>query len=128
MARQRNASHDRPEGGALNAAISEVVVRLMAQRTGRGPTKARTTIDRDVIVVVLQNSLTSGEQFLVDSDHSEQVLDMRRAYQAAMRTDCVAAVEALTDRTVTAFMSANHIEPDLAAEVFVLEPEPLPPV
>jgi uncharacterized protein YbcI len=128
MARQRNASHDRPEGGALNAAISEVVVRLMAQRTGRGPTKARTTIDRDVIVVVLQNSLTSGEQFLVDRDHAEQVLDLRRAYQAAMRTDCVAAVEALTDRTVTAFMSANHIEPDLAAEVFVLEPEPLPPV
>jgi len=128
MARQRNASHDRPEGGALNAAISEVVVRLMAQRTGRGPTKARTTIDRDVIVVVLQNSLTSGEQFLVDRDHSEQVLDMRRAYQAAMRTDCVAAIEALTDRTVTAFMSANHIEPDLAAEVFVLEPESPPPV
>ena len=128
MARQPNTSPDRPEGGALNAAISEVVVRLMAQRTGRGPTKARTTIDRDVIVVVLQNSLTSGEQFLVDRDHSEQVLDMRRAYQAAMRTDCIAAVEALTDRTVTAFMSANHIEPDLAAEVFVLEPEAPPPV
>jgi uncharacterized protein YbcI len=128
MARQRNTSHDRPEGGALNAAISEVVVRLMAQRTGRGPTKARTTIDRDVILVVLQNSLTSGEQFLVDRDHSEQVLDMRRAYQAAMRTDCIAAVEALTGRTVTAFMSANHIEPDLAAEVFVLEPEAPPPV
>jgi uncharacterized protein YbcI len=128
MARQRNASHDRPEGGALNAAISEAVVRLMAQRTGRGPTKARTTIDRDVIVVVLQNSLTSGEQFLVDRDHSEQVLDTRRAYQAAIRTDCVAAVEALTDRTVTAFMSANHIEPDLAAEVFVLEPESPPSV
>jgi len=128
MARQRNASHDRPEGGALNAAISEVVVRLMAQRTGRGPTKARTTIDRDVIVVVLQNTLTSGEQFLVDRDHSEQVLDMRRAYQEAMRTDCIAAVEALTDRTVTAFMSANHIEPDLAAEVFVLEPEAPAPV
>jgi uncharacterized protein YbcI len=127
MARQRN-SPDRPEGGALNAAISEAVVRLMAQRTGRGPTKARTTIDRDLIVVVLQNSLTSGEQFLADSDRAEQVLDMRRAYQAAMRSDCIAAIEALTDRTVTAFMSANHIEPDLAAEVFVLEPAGTPPV
>jgi uncharacterized protein YbcI len=128
MARQRNASDDRPEGGALNAAISEAVVRLMAQRTGRGPTKARTTIDRDLIVVVLQNSLTSGEQFLADNDRAEQVLDMRRAYQAAMRSDCIAAIEALTDRTVTAFMSANHIEPDLAAEVFVLDPQGTPPV
>jgi hypothetical protein len=45
-----------------------------------------------------------------------------------MRSDCIAAIEALTDRTVTAFMSANHIEPDLAAEVFVLEPAGTPPV
>jgi uncharacterized protein YbcI len=39
-----------------------------------------------------------------------------------MRSDCVAAIEDLTGRTVIAFMSANHIDPDLAAEVFVLEP------
>jgi hypothetical protein len=43
-----------------------------------------------------------------------------------MRSDCVAAIEALTHRTVIAFMSTNHIEPDLAAEVFVLEPESTP--
>jgi uncharacterized protein YbcI len=126
MARQRNSPDGRPEGGALNAAISEVVVRLMAQRTGRGPTKARTTIDRDLIVVMLQDSLTSGEQFLADNHQAERVLDTRRAYQAAMRSDCVAAIEALTHRTVIAFMSTNHIEPDLAAEVFVLEPESKP--
>jgi hypothetical protein len=51
------------------------------------------------------------------------VLDMRRAYQDAMRTDCIAAIENLTSRTVTAFMSANHIDPDLAAEVFILKPQ-----
>jgi hypothetical protein len=31
------------------------------------------------------------------------------------------AVEALTGRKVVAFMSANHINPDVAAEVFVLD-------
>jgi uncharacterized protein YbcI len=41
-----------------------------------------------------------------------------------MREDLVAAVEALTGRSVLAFMSDNHIEPDLACEVFVLEPDP----
>jgi hypothetical protein len=51
------------------------------------------------------------------------VLDMRRAYQDAMRSDCIAAIEDLTGRTVQAFMSANHIDPDLAAEVFVLKPD-----
>ena len=123
MARPKTSFESHPEGGPLHAAISEAVVRLMAQNTGRGPTKARTTIDGDLIVVVLQNTLTPGERFLADDDRGEQVLDMRRAYQDAMRTDCIAAVENLTSRTVTAFMSANHIDPDLAAEVFILKPQ-----
>jgi uncharacterized protein YbcI len=126
MAQQHKSSDHRPDGGALQARISEAIVRLMAERTGRGPTKARTTINRDLIVVVLQNTLTPGEQFLADSDRAEQVLGTRRAYQDAMRTDCIAAIESLTDRTVAAFMSANHIAPDLAAEVFVLDPQEHP--
>ena len=123
MAASQDSPQDRPEGTALNGAISQAIVRLMAESTGRGPTKARTTIDGDLIVVVLQNSLTPGERYLADENRGEQVLDMRRAYQDAMRTDCIAAVENLTSRTVTAFMSANHIDPDLAAEIFVLEAE-----
>jgi hypothetical protein len=45
-----------------------------------------------------------------------------------MQSDCVVAIEALTGRTVAAFMSTNHIDPDLAAEVFVLKREAVPPV
>jgi uncharacterized protein YbcI len=112
-----------PEGGALNAAISRSVVRLLAEAAGRGPTQARTTIDRDLIVVVLQDSLTTGERYLARSDRGEQVLGTRRAYQDAMRADCIASIEDLTGRTVRAFMSVNHLDPDVAAEVFVLEPE-----
>jgi uncharacterized protein YbcI len=123
MAASQESPQDRPEGTALNGAISQAIVRLMAESTGRGPTKARTTIDRDLIVVLFGNSLTPGERYLADSDRTEQVIEMRRAYQDAMRSDCVAAVEDLTGRTVVAFMSANHIEPDFAAEVFVLKPE-----
>jgi hypothetical protein len=47
---------------------------------------------------------------------------MRSAYQDAMRSDCIRAVEELTGRTVMAFLSANHIDPDLATETFVLKP------
>ena len=118
--------HHSPEGSALNAAISRTVVRLMADASGRGPTKARTTIDRDLIVVVLQNSLTSGERYLANSGRTAHVLETRRAYQDAMSSDCIASIEDLTGRTVLAFMSANHIDPDLAAEVFILKPEPSP--
>ena len=123
MAAGPDSQHRHPTGGALQDAISQTVVRLLADSTGRGPTQARTTIDRDLIVVLLRNALTPGERYLVDRGRSEQVENMRRAYQDAMRTDCVAAIQSLTGRTIQAFMSANHVDPDLAAEVFVLEPD-----
>jgi hypothetical protein len=37
--------------------------------------------------------------------------------------DLIAAVERLTQRTVQAFISANHNEPDAAAEIFILDGE-----
>jgi hypothetical protein len=39
-----------------------------------------------------------------------------------MRDDLVGLVECELERKVIAFMSQNHIDPDLAVEVFVLEP------
>ena len=107
---------------SVSARISNAVVRLLAEATGRGPTKARTTMNGDLIVVLLANTLTKGERYLVDNGRGHQVEDMRRAYQDAIRTDCAAAIEEITGRKVAAFMSANHVDPDLAAEVFVLEP------
>ena len=40
-----------------------------------------------------------------------------------MREDLIAVVERQLDRKVLAFMSQNHIDPDLAVEVFVLQPD-----
>ena len=65
----------------------------------------------------------AGEE-LVDNDQDDFVLDMRHRFQNAMREDLIAAVEMNTERKVIAFMSENHIDPDMAAEVFVLEPQP----
>ena len=55
--------------------------------------------------------------------HEQGVLHTRGVFQALMRDELVAAVEGLTGRTVAAFMSANHIDPDIAVETFVLEPQ-----
>ena len=41
-----------------------------------------------------------------------------------MSSDASAVVEDLTGRTVIAMMGADHIGPDLAAEVFVLDAPP----
>ena len=115
--------HHRLDGGPLAASISDAIVRLLVQTTGRGPTKARTTLDRDLVVVTLQDTLARGEAMLARNGRRQQVLEMRAAYQDVMRDEAIAKIEELTRRTVVAFMSTNHIEPDLGVEVFVLEPE-----
>ena len=116
---------DSHQEGSLsaNAQISEAAVRLLREYTGRGPTRSRTTIDHDTVVVMLGDTLTKGERALVANGKAERVLQLRHDFQLAMEADLVGAVEAATDRKVVAFMSQNHIDPDLAAEVFVLEPE-----
>lgn len=112
---------DRSHDGELTAAISTVMVQLVRDYTGRGPTKARTTIRDNVVLVMLEDTLTKGEQALVAYGSADKVLDVRVEFQNAMREEAIGVVGQLTGRTVIAMMSANHIEPDLGAEVFVLD-------
>jgi uncharacterized protein YbcI len=108
--------------GQLAAAISNTVVKALARTTGRGPTKAKTTLGDNGVFVVLQDSLTVGEQSLTDAGQGQAVLDLRRRWQRVMEADVRREIEELTGRKVIGFMSDNHIDPDLAVEVFVLEP------
>ncbi|MGB0091515.1 MAG: Na-translocating system protein MpsC family protein [Solirubrobacteraceae bacterium] len=108
--------------GELAAAISRAVVRALATTTGRGPTKAKTTLGENAVFVVLQDTLTRGELNLVQAGETDAVLDLRRLWQRIMRTSCSREIEELTGRQVIGFMSDNHIDPDIAVEVFILEP------
>jgi uncharacterized protein YbcI len=105
----------------LAAAISKAVVQLFSEHTGRGPTQARTTVDGELVVVILRDSMTQGERTLVRGGKEAEVLRLRRAFQETMSGDLVAVVERLTERNVQAFMSANHTRPDAAAEIFLLD-------
>jgi uncharacterized protein YbcI len=111
----------------LGAQISRAVVQLWHEHTGRGPTKARTTITEDLVVVLMADTLLKAERNLAAAGKVEQVLSMRRAFQDTMSEELTAVVEGLTGRKVAAFMSHNHVDPDLAAELFVLEPRTVVP-
>jgi uncharacterized protein YbcI len=110
------------DNGTLNAAISNAVVHLMRESTGRGPTKARTTIRDDVVLVMLEHVLTKAESRLAAAGRADKVLELRETIQETMSLELVSTVEGLTGRRVRAFMSMNHTDPDIAAELFVLEP------
>ncbi len=95
---------------------------LLHQYTGRGPTKARTTLDGNLVAILLADTLTTGERTLVEHGRADRVMQLRHDYQNTMRDDLTAIVERELNREVIAFMSQNHINPDLAVEVFVLKP------
>lgn len=109
---------------SLALRISNLAVQVFRTYTGRGPTKARTSIHAELITVVLRDTLTKAELTLIAHGRHELVLEMRRAYQEIMRPDLVAGVREFTGRKVIAFLSANHLDPDIAIESFVLEPQP----
>jgi uncharacterized protein YbcI len=117
---------ERSTSSALYVAISNAMVGFLRDYTGRGPTRARTTIRDNVVVVMLEHTLTKGEQSLVKKGRSETVLALRQEYQDAMREESSDRVAELTGRKVIAMMSANHIDPDLAAEIYVLDGPPDP--
>jgi uncharacterized protein YbcI len=106
----------------MNAQINNGAVRVMRDYTGRGPTMARSVIHDNSVMILMGDTLTLGERRLADAGRAEQVLNNRHELQRLMRDDLVKLVEDALDRKVIAFMSTNHIDPDMAVEVFVLEP------
>ncbi len=117
---------ERSSGNFLHMALSNAIVGCLREYTGRGPTRARTTIRDNVVLVILEQTLTKGERSLVAKGRGDRVLALRQEYQAAMREESSAMVAELTGRGVIAMMSANHIDPDLGAEIYILDGAPDP--
>jgi uncharacterized protein YbcI len=109
--------------GPLTAQITNAVVGVFRDYTGRGPTKARTFLNDELVQVLLEDTMTTAERQLAQGGEREFVLQLRRKFQEAMRGDLVQAVEQLGGRKVIAFMSDNTVEPDMALESFVVEKE-----
>ena len=125
---EHTSSEEQSPGGRLKRDIANAVVRSHRRYAGRGPTRAQTFYHHNIVVVVLQDVLTVGERSLAADGRHEMVDQLRSQLQQTMRGDLVGAVERLTGCQVEAFMSANHIEPDLALELFVLDrPAPSEP-
>lgn len=100
--------------------ISNAISRLHKKYVGRGPTNARTTIDGDLVVCLLEGGYTRAEETLGEHDNVDVVAAGRIELQNVMREGMVAAVEETLGREVRSFMSANDLRRNLQAEVFVL--------
>ena len=111
------------EDGALRQQISNALVGLYKQHYGKGPIRCRTYLQPELVVVVLGGGYTASEQTMFEGGRWYEVREARQLWQDTMRARFVETIERLTARNVRAFMSANHQDPDLAVELFVLESE-----
>ncbi len=109
------------EAGGVAAEISNRVVSLLKKYSGRGPTKARTYLHDRMVICVLENALTRGEQQMADHGERVQAVENRRTFQRLIREEAKGAVEELTRRRVVAFLSDHSLDPDIGFEAFVLE-------
>ncbi len=93
----------------------------MREHYGRGPIKAKTYVLDNLIVCVLSDGFTAIARTMMEGGEPERVLEMRRDFQRMMKVRYSAMVEELTGRTVLAFLSQAHIEPDLTIEMFLTD-------
>jgi uncharacterized protein YbcI len=109
-----------PEGGELRQAISDLAVRVFADHLERGPTKVRTLLDGDIVLCLLEETMTRAERKLVDSGRERPALTMRTALRETMSSALVEGVEELTGHRVTALVSGSILAPDVTSALFVL--------
>ncbi|MFL5891988.1 MAG: Na-translocating system protein MpsC family protein [Solirubrobacterales bacterium] len=113
--------HEATQGEVL-AQISTGLVQLHSRYYGKGPTKAKTHMVNDTVISILRGGFTTVERTMIDQGRLAAVHEMRRTFQEVMEEQFTGVVQEATGRTVIAYMSQVHTNPDLAVEIFVLEP------
>jgi uncharacterized protein YbcI len=111
-----------PGLGVELAEVTKGMISLHRRFYGKGPTKAKTYVVNDTVICVLEGGFTTVERTLIEEKDVEAVLQIRRSFQRAMEDHFTEVVENALGRTVIAYMSQIHANPDLAVELFVLEP------
>ncbi len=106
--------------GETRARISKEIVRLQSEYYGKGPTKAKTYIVDDLVVVVLEESFTRAEKTLVERGEREAIQHIRRRFQQQMAESFISIVEQATGRRVRVFLSETDVDQDVSVETFLL--------
>ena len=105
----------------MRARISRRIVQLHKEFYGKGPTKAKTYYEGDLVVVLMRGGFTRVEETLLQEGRGDSVARQRQDFQDVMVDRFRQVIHEETGRNVVAMMSGSHQRPDLLAELFVLE-------
>lgn len=126
MAVERTAARIKSQShGDVLTAISDGMVALLKEFYGRGPTRAKSYYEDDLVVCVLRGGFTRVEQTLLEGGRGAAVIQQRMEFQELMRDRFIAVIENATGQRVIGYMSGNQQEPDIMCELFILAPTDL---
>ena len=121
----RNVQDKSETHGDVLTGISDGMVALLKEFYGRGPNRAKSYYEDDLVVCVLRGGFSRVEQTLLDGGRGEAVIRQRIEFQEVMRERFEAVIQDATGRRVIGFMSGNQQHPDMMCEVFILAPTDL---
>jgi uncharacterized protein YbcI len=94
-----DAQSTRVAHGDVLTAISDGLVVLLKEFYGRGPTRAKSYFEDDLVVCLLRGGFTRVEQTLPEGGRGCSVIQQRMEFQELMRQRFQAMIEAATGRT-----------------------------
>ena len=106
-------------------AISDGMVALLKEFYGRGPTRAKSYYQDDLVSCELRGGFSKVEETLLQGGRGSAVIQQRMEFQEVMRDQFVKVIENATGRRVIGFMSGNQQDPDIMIESFILAPSDL---
>ncbi|MBA2506572.1 MAG: DUF2294 family protein [Thermoleophilaceae bacterium] len=111
-------------GNDLLAAVTDAMVRLHQRYYHRAPVTAKTQLlGDDLLACVLGGVYTDVEKTMIELEKGPVVQQTRSEFQNAMQHKFIGEVERLSGRDVLAFISNQHVGPDMEIELFMLGPE-----
>lgn len=116
-------AEDRSDSRA--AAVSREIVGVLKGAVGRGPTKARTYVHDDSVMVLLREGHTRSEGTMYEGGAERAVAQSRVELSEMLRDPLIEVIERNLGRKVAGFMSSSQQHPDLLSLVFVLDTSPL---
>ena len=110
-------------GDPLLTAVTDAMLALHQRYHHRVPVTAKTLmLGDDLLACVMGGIYTDVEKTMIEVQRGTTVQETRSAFQNAMQQKFIEAVERLSGRGVLAFISNQHIGPDIEIELFVLKP------
>jgi uncharacterized protein YbcI len=110
-------------GEPLLEAVSAAMASMHEHYHGRRPVSARSQMmGDDLLACVLGGIYTEVEKTMIELQRATVIQETRSAFQNAMQHRFIAEVQRLSGRRVLAFISNQHVGPDLEIELFMLAP------